>query len=196
MPLTKIDRRICNTKALLRSTLIDLMQDKPVGRIRVKEICEKAGINRGTFYAHYKDVQDLQEQIFAEFLERVGDMIESADDAPGSPESVAHLARVLRFIYENRRLVLTLLGENSSISSQDAVQRFMLEKNEQLLLEKKMFGNFPVPEDLRAYLYSFTAAGCVSLLRQWLTDGAQSADVIAQLIVKLTAGGLSTFLES
>lgn len=185
MSTAKIDRRIRNTKATLRNTLIDLLQDKPVGRIRVKEICEKAGINRGTFYAHYTDVQDLQEQVFREFLARVGELMDSADALPGSPESIAKLTRILRYAYDNRRLVLTLLGENSSISSHDAILRF--------LLEKKIFDRFQVPSELESYLYHYTAGGCVSLLLEWMANGSESPETIARLVIQMTAAGLSDF---
>ena len=57
------DRRIRKTRAVLKSSLLSLMKEKSVKHITVKELCDKADINRGTFYLHYTDVFDMLEQI-------------------------------------------------------------------------------------------------------------------------------------
>lgn len=181
----KLDRRVRNTKALLRGALVDILQDKPVGRIHVNEICAKAGVNRGTFYAHYTDVQDLQEQVFAEFLGKIGELMDSSSPTPGSPESIVKLTRILRFVYDNRRLALALLGENSSIGSQEAVLRF--------IREKQVFAHFPVPPEQEAFLYRFTAAGCLSVLREWMAHGTESPETISRLLMQTLCTGMSNF---
>ncbi len=57
------DRRIRKTRAVLKSSLLSLMKEKSVKHITVKELCDKADINRGTFYLHYTDVFDIEVQI-------------------------------------------------------------------------------------------------------------------------------------
>ena len=51
----KTDARVKYTKMVLKKALLELMQHKPVNKITVKEICERAELNRATFYAHYSD---------------------------------------------------------------------------------------------------------------------------------------------
>ena len=55
----KTDRRVRKTKKQLRQALTSLMMEKSVSEIPEREIAELADVNRGTFYAHYKDVNDL-----------------------------------------------------------------------------------------------------------------------------------------
>ena len=43
------DRRIKRTKMLLQNALVDLMLEKAVGKISVKELTQKADVNRSTF---------------------------------------------------------------------------------------------------------------------------------------------------
>ena len=45
-----IDRRVRKTKRQLRQALMDLMSEKPSKSISVRELAERADINRGTFY--------------------------------------------------------------------------------------------------------------------------------------------------
>lgn len=63
------DQRVRLTKMLLRRALTELLKQKPVQSISVKELCEKAGIHRGTFYAHYTDIFDLLAQVEEEMMQ-------------------------------------------------------------------------------------------------------------------------------
>ena len=55
----RIDLRIVKTRNNLYQTLISLMSDKPFEEIKVSDICEKALVNRSTFYSHYSDKYEL-----------------------------------------------------------------------------------------------------------------------------------------
>ena len=57
------DKRIRRTKKLLRQALTRLMQQKDFQSITVTDVVREADINRGTFYAHYRDVYDLRDKI-------------------------------------------------------------------------------------------------------------------------------------
>ena len=51
------------SRALIRSALLSLMKDKPFDRITITEIARRADINRGTFYAHYRNIGEVLESI-------------------------------------------------------------------------------------------------------------------------------------
>ncbi len=48
----KQDARVRYTQKVLKEVLLQLLEQKPVNRITVKEVCERAGLNRTTFYTH------------------------------------------------------------------------------------------------------------------------------------------------
>ena len=55
------DKTTCNrnarrTRALVEGAFLELMKEKPYTKISVREITEKADINRSTFYLHYQDI--------------------------------------------------------------------------------------------------------------------------------------------
>ena len=66
-----VDRRVKKTKRQLRQALMHLMTEKPSRSISVRELAERADINRGTFYIHYKDVSDLLQRLEDEMAERL-----------------------------------------------------------------------------------------------------------------------------
>ena len=71
----KADRRIEFTQSLIRDTLFELMETTPVEKITVSRLCEEACINRSTFYLHYKDIQDVIEQITQNYYSEVTELV-------------------------------------------------------------------------------------------------------------------------
>ena len=57
--LNKSESKYYNTACLMDEALILLLERKEYSFITVKEICEKAGVNRSTFYLHYETMDDL-----------------------------------------------------------------------------------------------------------------------------------------
>ena len=53
--MNKENQRVKLTRQLLQNSLIELMQEKPIAKTTIKEICETADINRSTFYLYYAD---------------------------------------------------------------------------------------------------------------------------------------------
>lgn len=65
----KTDLRVLRTKQSLRRAFREMAKKKPVSKITVTELAEKAMINKGTFYLHYKDIYDLYMDVVQEKLE-------------------------------------------------------------------------------------------------------------------------------
>src|SRR5438445_130905 len=55
----KVDRRILRTRDTLGDALVELMQEKAFDEITVQEVLDRAGVGRSTFYAHYRDKENL-----------------------------------------------------------------------------------------------------------------------------------------
>ena len=64
----KKDRRIEKTEYVLVNSLAALMHSKNIKDISVKELCEYANVNRGTFYLHYNDIYDMLDTIWKTFF--------------------------------------------------------------------------------------------------------------------------------
>ena len=66
--MEKLDARKRYTQMMLKQSFLKLLQQKPVNRITVKEVCALAQLNRATFYAHYSDCFALKESIENELI--------------------------------------------------------------------------------------------------------------------------------
>lgn len=60
----KEDLRVIRTKKLIFTAFINLIQEKDYNSITVQDISDRAMINRSTFYSHFKDKQDVLDQVF------------------------------------------------------------------------------------------------------------------------------------
>lgn len=59
------------TAGAIKEAFIDLIEERPLSKITIKDIVEKCGINRNTFYYHYQDLPDLIEDIIKEEAESI-----------------------------------------------------------------------------------------------------------------------------
>lgn len=65
------NRRVRMTKRLLQDALMELLEEKPLEKITVTQVCQKADVNRSTFYAYYPDVGALLAELENGVLEQI-----------------------------------------------------------------------------------------------------------------------------
>ena len=100
----KTDARVRYTVHMIQNVFLELLKEKPVAKITVKEICGHAEINRSTFYKHYQDVYDLMEKLENEAVEAFEKLL----DSYVQNETVPALVTLLTSLRENRELLLPL----------------------------------------------------------------------------------------
>lgn len=66
-----MDKRVLKTKTAVFNAIFDLSTEKSLDKITVVELCEKAKINKSTFYLHYKGIDDCFKKCFDYFTDRV-----------------------------------------------------------------------------------------------------------------------------
>ena len=83
-----MDLRQKKTLAAIRTAFLELLGKKPLEKITVKELAEKAQISKATFYLHYQDIYDLAERLQAEVIGEIYQSIAHPDlvltDQPGA----------------------------------------------------------------------------------------------------------------
>lgn len=183
----KTDRRIKYTKMVLKQSLLNLMRDKPIEKISVKDICEKADINRGTFYTHYADPFDLLTQIENELFDEILVSIESSLKA----EAISSLlAQIFASIEKNRDLCMVLF---SDYGDKVFLKRVMYIARDRSISEWKKI--LPTVADKQLeMLYTFYANGCVAIIQNWIQTGmAENPQELALFMDKISMLGLLAF---
>ena len=102
--VTTENRRVKYSKKLIQDSLLQLLQEKPLEKITVKELCERADVNRGTFYRYYEDIFDLFETI----EQSLGTNFENHAATMHTQGLVPFLTELLHGAEKNRDLVIIL----------------------------------------------------------------------------------------
>ena len=106
-----------NTKALIADAFAQLLEEKPYRRITVRDIVERCGVNRNTFYRHYQDIPSLLGEIVAEQTDELIRQYPSISSVEECFSVAFHTAR------ENRRAVMHIFNSaNRDMFLQDTMR--------------------------------------------------------------------------
>jgi len=75
----KLDRRQIRTKQLLYDALMSLIEEKGADIVTVTDVANRANVNRGTFYLHYRDVPDMLQQLKDEVFSNMKEIVMKFD---------------------------------------------------------------------------------------------------------------------
>lgn len=158
--MEKIDSRVRYTKMVLKQALLKILQSKPIGKVTIKEICEEANLNRGTFYLHYNEPNDLLREIENEFVnENMGyfsPYIQESND-------VNHLTGLFNCIMKNQEICIILMGSHGAPQFLERIQSMMQDS----ILDQWQV-EFPEYDhrDLE-FVYNFIMPGAMRLILNW-----------------------------
>lgn len=160
MPMKKEDRRIKYSKMILKSSLLELLQDKPIQKITVTEICRKADINRNTFYAHYFSPENLLTQIEDELFQQLTGSIKS------STKTETLILEICQLIYANKALSTIIFSEHGN---NNFLERMKAHGHANFMREWQASPNQYDPETLEK-LYTFIVNGTVGIIQDWIQN--------------------------
>ena len=186
------DQRTRITKKLIRESFLALLSRKDIRHITVRELCETAQINRGTFYKYYLDVYDLKEQIENEFLQEFSDSVNRFARS-GALDSVYEVCRtVFALLKENAELCRILLGRDAN---DGIIDKFV--KIGRDIFISVYPGMFPKKKKkkLERY-YLFISGGCVVSVRKWILSGMnETVEEMAREISGIMTEGVGYLSE-
>lgn len=188
----KTDRRIVRTKKVIREALTDLIEEKGFELITVRDLTEKADINRGTFYLHYQDKYDLLKKSEDELIEGLKDFIHEINpsiilQSNLQNEPLPFLVKLFGYIEENARFMKLILGPNGNPSFQDRIKQFMRANFIEKIMKDLNKEQLLVPME---YLMSYVTAAHLGVIQQWLaSDTKQTPREMALILMKISFFG-------
>ena len=149
------------SKMLLKSSLIELLGEKgSVNKISVSELCDRADLNRSTFYAHYNEPKDLLIELEDDILQSTREHLEKigAENDLGAHK---YISSFLKYIKDNDRQFRTLLIDSAD---PDFRSRFMQQTIAQFIENL----DISFSPDVEQYIYSYILNGSTGILIQWI----------------------------
>ena len=178
--MTRSESKYFATAARMDEALFQLLEEKDFAYITVKEICERAGVNRSTFYLHYETVNDLLSEsaryIIDKLIENMPqDSAEFIEKIQTRPLEELHLitpeylSPYLNFIKDHRRIFRTAVEQSSVLGLEDAY----------LALNRHVFApilnRFRVPSSGQKYIMPFYIHGLMAIINEWLKEDCRDS---------------------
>jgi len=179
----KENRKSRYTKMVIRESLTELMKEKSILSVSVKDICDLADISRSTFYDHYKDQYDLLKQIEDETLAYFEDMLNRYKDKQTKKETGQMVEEMLTYIANNGNTIHVLLSENGDLGFQKKLLYHFIMHNQ----ITKYFSENQQNEETMPYYSVFLVHGAIGLIQHWLKDNmAMPVSQLAKMLMKWT----------
>ena len=191
METKREDRRVRRTKKLLTQALTQLLQQKQVNEITVKELTDLADMNRGTFYLYYKDIFDMLEKIEDSMFAALDVIMERHEKDALATDTKPILLDLFAFIQENKEMSRLLLSVNGDMNFLHRLNEVVREKCRSAWLTLRNSQD----EDAFDYHYSFVVFGCAGVIRAWVNRNcSESAEEMAELADRMIRRGSLTDL--
>ena len=182
--MNRQESRYAYTASLMDEALLLLLEEKDFDRITVKELCQKAGVNRTTFYLHYETMNDLPEETVGLINERFKESLSTIPTGDLSREiltSAKYLRPYLSFIRENMRAYRVIHQKDQLFRSQKTFESFYQS------IFSPALTHFGVSESEKKYVFAFYTQGTVAIIGKWLEDNCRDdIDRIIDLISRHT----------
>lgn len=151
------------TKRALAASLIKLLSQKPLDKVTVKDIIEDCGVNRQTFYYHFKDIYDLVDWIF---LEMASEFLEGKETYDTWQQG---FTQILYGVLRNHRLIMNAYNS----LSREQVERFLYALTYDLLLGvvEEEAVDVPIREEDKKFIIDFYKYAFVGFMIDWIKKG-------------------------
>lgn len=149
-----VQQRTLETRSRLTSVAGELVAEKGFEALRIEEVVQRAGVAKGTFFAHFKDKDELMDLLIGQRIETLLDRM-AAEPAPRDADQLAQRLMPLVELMSSERYVFDLIMRRS--------------------------GALAV-EEIGPIALSFGRLG--ELVGQWLAQGAFRQDVPIEILVE------------
>lgn len=182
--MNKSESKYFNTARRMNMALIALLGEKDFQYVTIKEICERAAVNRSTFYLHYENIGDLLMETIEFINEKFSDSYaEKNFTIDGKSRDELYFINekwfmpYLEFIRENKHIYKAVHENSNAFGVEKAFSNFF--RN----IYSPILSVYGVPEEKHEYIMTFYRHGLVSVIMKWVdNDCAESPEFIMEII--------------
>lgn len=176
------------TKRALEASLKKLLLEKPLNKITINDIAEDCGINRMTFYYHFKDIYDLVEWVCVEDATRALEGKKTYDTWQQG------FLQIFEAVLDNKPFILNVYNS----VSREQVEIYLYKLTYDLLkdvVEEKSAG-MNVRESDKKFIADFYKYAFVGLMLDWVKNGMKSdPHIIINHLTILMQGNITSALN-
>ena len=187
------DLRVKRTQKLVLEALLDQTVQKGFAALSVSDITKYAGINRATFYRHYKDKFDLLDHYAQAVYELLDVPLEAGPQMSNKTDAnqiFQRLVRILDHIRANAKFYRVMLGKNGDPAFTDKIRQY---------IQKRIRRSLPTGlqnDEMAIDLYvCYSSSASVGAILWWLEhDMPYPSEEMATMLHQLESGNLKAML--
>ncbi|MBR6323031.1 MAG: TetR/AcrR family transcriptional regulator [Lachnospiraceae bacterium] len=182
------DLRVVKTQQAIRRAFEELLTEMDYEKITVKLLCERAMINRKTFYAHYAYLDELLEEYISRLAETYLGDVGTSSGISSLPDRVR---RFFLYIPKIPPIAEKMVMSCGGAGFFNRVSMVIREKN-----PSEMCGLEHLPEEEQDIVTEYLNTSCLIIYRRWVQDGKKiPPEKLAELAVMLITGGTGELLK-
>ena len=172
----KEDRRVALTKRMLKETLTEMLKEQDLYHISIRDLCEKADVNRTTFYKHYGSQFDLLADMENDLLDFISRTIEAHVD---DQDQLIYI--FCEYLERNHELFKLII--NNNIDPEFPQKLFALEPLKSVTLQNYSATHNSNEAD---YFYNYATYGTFRVFCMWLNkEDRESPEQMVEIIRSL-----------
>lgn len=179
---TNESRRVQLTKTLLKTSLLELLDQKNIRQITVTELCKQADVNRSTFYAYYESPYNLMMSMENDIVKDCMDMLEGCPDFPVRKKMLFLLEKHLNYTKKHIREFQAFsseIGEDFNLPVK--VMEIIVSPYLKFLAQKHHLA-----DQEEKHIRTFCIFGTIGLVKDWIREGTPiSTDLLSSEICRL-----------
>ncbi|WP_210617421.1 TetR/AcrR family transcriptional regulator [Mammaliicoccus lentus] len=193
------DRRVRKSKTAIKKAFIQLLEDDQIERITIRQISDKADINRGTFYLNYDDKYALLEEMEDEQIADLKKLVDirKVNLAQKTAEEFIEIfsneviKKVIIHISENIEFYHAILNLDRTSKIEERITDMILSNINYLIGENNTV--YGVPDD---YYLRYVSGALMSMVKYWVHDENRvSIEELVQYIVTISTRGPLSILK-
>ena len=176
------------TKDIIARTLIELLDEKPMSKVTVKDIVERCGVNRNTFYYHFSDIRELT-------VYTIDSQIHSVSELDFNGDSwVDSFVEAAKFVIDNKKAVYNIYNSLNRETVENYLNTVAFKVTDNFVSAKAV-GIDADKSDIEL-IKDFYMSALVGIICKWLENGMdKDPDIVIRRLGRLVEGAVITSLK-
>ena len=176
-------RSSIRSKNLIKKAVAKLIHEKEFSKITVSDVIREADISRGTFYAHFPDIQSVMEQIETEEVKKLVNLVNESKNKDSSVDKTySFLSAIFNYLYNDFEYYGMLIQSHFLNNYLNRIVEIYYSQTLSTLLDKDK-----TKDETSANIYlTFTTYGTKEVIVAWLQGRIKcTPDELAERVANL-----------
>lgn len=191
MEQKKVDRRIAKTKKAIYRAFAELLSEKNINDITIKDIADKADINRKTFYNYYNGIYDLTGEIENSIIDNFEQVLRNTNINELLHNPYSMFEALTRIINSNLDFYQHLISIESNSNLVSKLFKSLKTRAKEVISQYTLLDDATLD-----IVLDFVVSGMFTVFQHWFNSSREhSIDDLAKIVATLSFNGINGLLQ-